>query len=270
MPIWRFRDRQLDLSAKTAVMGILNITPDSFSDGGRYVDVSAAVEQALRIQGEGAAILDIGGQSTRPGHTPVSAAEEWERLQPILTALQGTLQIPFSIDTYYIEVAEQALAMGAAIINDVSGSMDNGMPALCGKYNAGLVMMHHRPHHNTPEDVAAYFKEAVALATAQGLPADHVCLDPGIGFLKTQEEDIRLIANLPTLCQATDRPILVGASRKRVTGVFCGNPPAADRLPGTLAIHTIAQMNGARILRVHDVAEAVQAAALTDRIKQEV
>lgn len=270
MPVWRFRGKQLELTNKTAVMGILNVTPDSFSDGGRYTDISAAVEQALRIQAEGAAILDVGGQSTRPGHTPVSAAEEWRRLEPVLAALQGRLDIPISIDTYYTEVAEQALGMGAAIINDVSNSLTNGMPRLCARYDAGLVMMHHHAGQNTPAQVAAYFRRALALAAEQGLSSDHICLDIGIGFQKTQEEDIRLIAALPAICREVDAPVLVGASRKRVVGTFCGNPPAEERLAGTLAIHTAAQLHGAHILRVHDVAAAVQAAAVADAVKREV
>lgn len=270
MPLWRFRGKQLDITHKTAVMGILNITPDSFSDGGRYETVSAAVEQALRIQTAGAAILDIGGQSTRPGHTSVSAETEWQRLEPVLAALQGRLDIPLSIDTYYTEVAERALQTGADIINDVSGSLQNDMPRLCARYNAGLVMMHHDAGHNTPEQVTAYFRQALALAAEQGLSPDHVCLDPGIGFDKTQQEDIRLIAALSAICRTLpDSPVLVGASRKRVVGAFCGNPPFEERLAGTLAIHTAAQLSGAHILRVHDVAEAVQAAAVVDAIKQE-
>ncbi|MGI6264903.1 MAG: dihydropteroate synthase [Acutalibacteraceae bacterium] len=263
MAVWRFRDRQLDLTA-TAVMGILNVTPDSFSDGGRYDTVERAVERALAIEREGAAILDIGGQSTRPGHVPVPPEEEWRRLAPVLAALAGKIHLPISIDTYYTDVAERALESGACIINDVSGSLDNGMPALCARYGAGLVMMHNRAGHNTPQDVRRYFETALAAAADAGLAAAHLALATGVGFEKNQEEDARLIACLPSIMEGLfDAAVLVGASRKRVTGAFCGQPPFAERLPATLAIHTVAQWNGANVLRVHDVAAAVQAAAMT-------
>lgn len=267
MAVWKYAGGDVDLSL-TAIMGILNVTPDSFSDGGRYNTLDKAVEHALHIQQEGAAILDIGGQSTRPGHTPVSAQEEWGRLEPVLDALQGQITIPISIDTYYIEVAQRALEKGAAIINDVSNSRNNHMTELCARYGAGIVMMHNDAGHNTPAQVRAYFEEALDMAARDGLPLAHVCLDPGIGFNKEREEDVRLIADLPGILQGLPEvALLVGASRKRVVGAFCGNPPFDERLPGTLAIHTAAQLNGAHILRVHDVAAAVQAAAVTDAIK---
>ena len=270
MTVWKYKGGCLDLSQRTAIMGILNVTPDSFSDGGRYNTLEAAVEHALQMQQEGAAILDIGGQSTRPGHTPISAEEEWARLEPVLRALKGRLTIPISIDTYYPEVAQRALEQGAAIINDVSNSRDNHMTALCARHGAGIVLMHNEAGHNTPAQVRLYFEEALAMAQHDGLPIECVCLDPGIGFDKDREEDVRLIAQLPAIMQDLPAALLVGASRKRVVGAFCGNPPFAERLPGTLAIHTAAQLGGSHILRVHDVAAAVQAAAVTDAVKREV
>lgn len=271
MAVWQYNGGCLDLGEHTAIMGILNVTPDSFSDGGRYNDVEAAVARAVQIQGEGAAILDIGGQSTRPGHTAISAGEEWSRLEPVLRAIEGAITIPLSIDTYYTEVAERALSMGAAIINDVSNSRGNRMARVCARYGAGLVMMHNDVGHNTPEQVRAYFVEALKMAASDGLAPEQVCLDPGIGFDKDRQEDIRLIASLPVLMEGLPAvPLLVGASRKRVVGAFCGNPPFSERLPGTLAVHTAAQLGGARVLRVHDVAAAVQAAAVTDAVRKEM
>lgn len=270
MAVWRYQGGCLDLSERTAVMGILNVTPDSFSDGGRYETAAVAVARAQQIEREGAAVLDIGGQSTRPGHTVVPADEEWRRLEPVLRALEGTIHIPVSIDTYYPEVAEKALQMGAAIINDVSNSRKNHMARICARFGAGLVMMHNDAGYNTPAQVRAYFVQALQMAAQDGLTPDHICLDPGIGFDKNQEEDIRLIASLPTLIDGLpDVPLLVGASRKRVVGAFSGNPPFEERLAGTVAIHTAAQLGGAHMLRVHDVAAAVQAAAVTDAVRKE-
>lgn len=254
-------------------MGILNITPDSFSDGGRYLHPDRAVARALELEAEGADILDIGPQSTRPGHTPVSAEEELERLLPVLERLNGRLSIPISIDTYYPEVAEVALNRGAAIINDVSGSLENGMPGVAARYGAGLVMMHagggadDRAEVDAVAVVHSYFQKALEAAEQAGLPISCVCLDPGIGFGKSGRGDLELIARLAEVTAGLPpTALLVGASRKRVVGACCGNPPPEERLAGTLAIHTAAQLHGARILRVHDVKAAVQAARVTDAL----
>ena len=270
MPLFRYRGGELDLSHRTCIMGILNVTPDSFSDGGRYYDPAAAVARAMDIQRQGAGILDIGAQSTRPGHIPVSAEEERERLLPVLEALRGRLTIPISVDTYYPEVAEAALQRGVAILNDVSGCLEGSMPEVAARYGAGLIMMH-PGIPGEPEDavaaVRAYFRWALERAAAAGLPAESVCLDPGIGFGKSRQGDWQLVARLrETMDGLPDAAVLVGASRKRAVGACCGNPPFEQRLAGTLAIHTLAQWNGAHILRVHDVAEAVQAAAVTDTL----
>ena len=273
MPIWQFQNGKLDLTAYTAVMGILNITPDSFSDGGRYLHPDRAVARALELESEGADILDIGPQSTRPGHTPVSAEEELERLLPVLERLNGRLSIPISIDTYYPEVAEAALNRGAAIINDVSGSLENGMPGVAARYGAGLVMMHagggadDRAEVDAVAVVHSYFQKALEAAEQASLPMSCVCLDPGIGFGKSGRGDLELIARLAEVTAGLPpTTLLVGASRKRVVGACCGNPPPEERLAGTLAIHTAAQLHGARILRVHDVKAAVQAARVTDAL----
>ena len=276
MPVWQHRNGKLDLNNRTAVMGILNITPDSFSDGGRYLDPDRAAARAMELEAEGADILDIGPQSTRPGHIPVSPDEELERLLPVLERLAGRLSIPISVDTYYPQVAQAALERGAAIINDVSGSLENGMPALAARCGAGLVMMHagggadDRAEVDAVAVVRRYFQQALEAADRAGLPLSCVCLDPGVGFGKSGGGDLRLAARLTeTTAGLPEVAVRVAASRKRAIGACCGNPPPADRLAGTLAFHTAAQLQGARILRVHDVKEAVQAARVTDAILRE-
>ena len=276
MPVWQHRNGKLDLNNRTAVMGILNITPDSFSDGGRYLDPDRAAARAMELEAEGADILDIGPQSTRPGHIPVSPDEELERLLPVLERLAGRLSIPISVDTYYPQVAQAALERGAAIINDVSGSLENGMHVLAARCGAGLVMMHagggadDRAEVDAVAVVRRYFQQALEAADRAGLPLSCVCLDPGVGFGKSGGGDLRLAARLTeTTAGLPEVAVLVDASRKRAIGACCGNPPPADRLAGTLAFHTAAQLQGARILRVHDVKEAVQAARVTDAILRE-
>lgn len=246
-------------------MGILNVTPDSFSDGGQHATVDAAVARALEIEREGADILDIGAQSTRPGATPVSPKEEWERLCPVLDALRGNISIPVSVDTFEPFVAEHALQHGATILNDVSGSLQNGFPALAAKYNAGLVMMARGAAH--PADIHTYFERALQAARQAGLPLSHVCLDIGIGFHQTRDVDLAAVMHLPDILDNLPKTaVLCGASRKRVIAFCAGDSDPADRLGGTVAFHTAAQWRGATVLRVHDVKEAVQAAAVTDTL----
>lgn len=279
MPCFRYRTGVLELNTRAAIMGILNITPDSFSDGGKYVEVGDAVKHAEEMVHDGADILDIGAQSTRPGHTPVTAEEEWKRLEPVLKEIKAKISIPISIDTYYPEVAAAALDAGADIINDVSGSMENYMPAVVARFGAGLIMMHagggaddlgkSGDLSRTIAEVHSYFEKAIAAAEKAGLSLKQICLDPGIGFGKDRQGDLVLISRLPELLKGLPSiAVLVGASRKRVIAACCEtNPPVDQRLGGTVAIHTIAQWNGAHILRVHDVAEAVQAARVTDALK---
>lgn len=247
---------------RTAVMGILNVTPDSFFDGGRYQGVDAAVDRALAIAAEGAHILDIGAQSTRPGATPLTAEEEWARLEPVLTALRGRLDIPLSVDTFFPFVAERAIACGVTILNDVSGSMDNGFPALAAKYGVSLVMM--ARDASSAQDIRAYFESAIAEADNAQLPRSSLCLDIGIGFHRDRETDMDAVRHLPAILNGLPKTaVLCGASRKRVIAHAAGSDDP-DRLAGTLALHTAAQLRGATVLRVHDVKEAVQAAAVID------
>ncbi len=250
---------------RTLIMGILNVTPDSFSDGGRYQSAETALARATELVAAGADILDIGGQSTRPGHTPISWEEEWARLEPVLAALKGRVHVPLSVDTYYPEVAARAVAMDVVLINDVSGSMSNGMPALAAQTGAALVMTHALEIAGDPIDAACrYFDTALALADQSGLPRDRLIFDVGIGFGKSRADDRRLIDEIGVLVgRYAPIPFLVGASRKRVTDPE-GLLPPDQRVAATVALHSIAQRGGAKILRVHDVAEAVSAARAID------
>lgn len=244
------------------VMGILNVTPDSFSDGGRFLDPAAAVARACEMAQEGADMLDIGAQSTRPHATLISAEEEWARLAPVLAAVRKAVPLPLSVDTFYPLVAENALQYGADILNDVSGCRDNGFPALAARYGAGLVMM--ARDASSIDEVHGQLEQLLLLAGENGLPLSQVCLDIGIGFHASREVDIALIRELPrVLCGLPRTAVLCGASRKRVIAHAAGNCDTADRLGGTLAFHTAAQLRGATLLRVHDVKEAVQAMRVT-------
>ena len=247
-------------------MGILNVTPDSFSDGGRYVDPADALARAQDIEREGAHILDIGAQSTRPGATPLSAEEEWARLSPILSVLRGKLNIPLSVDTFEPFVAKNALAQGVSILNDVSGSLTNDFPDLAAAHGAGLVMM--ARNAADPLDVRRYFETALTVADRAGLPLEQLCLDIGIGFHQSREAEYRILRALPRILQGLPKvAVLCGASRKRLITHAAGDGDVTDRLGGTIALHTAAQLSGATVLRVHDVSAAVQAAKTVDYLK---
>jgi dihydropteroate synthase len=254
------------------VMGILNVTPDSFSDGGRFLDPDAAIEHAHRMVAEGADIIDIGAESTRPygTATPVSLSEEVRRLEPVLAAVTG-LGVPVSIDTMKAQVAAAALAAGASIVNDVWGlQRDPDMAGVVARHAVPVIVMHNRetadPAIDIMADIAAFFRRSLDLAAHAGIAPDRIVLDPGIGFGKTPEQSLTALARLDQL-KAFGRPLLVGASRKRFIDKVSPAPPDR-RLGGSLAAHLIAIAGGARIIRAHDVAETVQAfkvaAALRD------
>jgi dihydropteroate synthase len=254
------------------VMGILNVTPDSFSDGGRFLDPDAAIEHAHRMVAEGADIIDIGAESTRPygTATPVSLSEEVRRLEPVLAAVTG-LGVPVSIDTMKAQVAAAALAAGACIVNDVWGlQRDPDMAGVVARHAVPVIVMHNRetadPAIDIMADIAAFFRRSLDLAAHAGIAPDRIVLDPGIGFGKTPEQSLTALARLDQL-KAFGRPLLVGASRKRFIDKVSPAPPDR-RLGGSLAAHLIAIAGGARIIRAHDVAETVQAfkvaAALRD------
>lgn len=259
----------LPLGKKTYVMGILNITPDSFSDGGDFFSVEDAVSRALQIEKEGADIIDIGAQSTRPGSLTITQKEETARLAPVLEALQGRLNIPISVDTFFAGTAREALRFGASIINDVTGFEESEMLRLVAHSDCGCILMHpgKKSYPNgVTRDVHAYLKKGALRLNMAGIENDRICLDPGIGFSVTEEECLELIRNTDKI-KVEGYAYLVGASRKRVIGKACDEPEPKNRLAGTVAIHTAVQLMGADILRVHDVKEAVQACRMTDAIK---
>lgn len=271
---WTFSDYALPLGQKTYIMGILNLTPDSFSDGGLWNSPDKAVAHALKMAEDGADILDIGAQSTRPGHTPVTAEEEWARLEPVLQELKGCVKLPISIDTYYPEVARRALEAGAVIINDVSGVWNPSMAELVSAYHGGWVVMHTGggtadreadPAMDIVADVNRFFETCLQRCEAFGLKQSQLCLDMGIGFGKTYEQNLTLIREHRKLKHPANA-LLTGLSRKRVIGRATETDNPAERLPGNIAAHTCAIMGGTDILRVHDVKSEKAAARMADII----
>ena len=255
-------------TGKTQLMGILNITPDSFYDGNAYLTPELAIARAMELEAQGADIIDIGAQSTRPGAAPVPPEEELRRLLPVLEAIAGQVNVPVSVDTFYPEVAEQALERGAVIINDVSGKVSAEMADVVRRHSAGWVLMHNgggaeAVNDYRPDVVACVRQSLIDMAEQAmrfGIAREQLCMDPGIGFGKSREDNLRLLTNTRAL-KPEGIALLVGASRKRATGEAV---PPGERLGGTIAAHTIAQLGGADILRVHDIPQARQAADLTE------
>ena len=266
---WRLRDRTLTLGERTLVMGILNVTPDSFSDGGRYRDPLAAVEQARRMVAEGVDIIDVGGESTRPGAVPVEEAEERARVLPVVERLARELDVPISVDTYKSGVAAAALDRGAHIVNDVWGlQRDPAMAGVVAKHRAGVVVMHNQPeptYRSLMGEVAAFLRRSLELAQAAGSDPEQVVLDPGIGFGKTPEHNLELIRRLREL-KSVGRPVLLGPSRKSFIGLALGGLPPQERLEGTAAAVAVGIVRGADVVRVHDVQEMVRVVRVTDAL----
>lgn len=263
-----------DPARRTRLMGILNLTPDSFHDGGRHLDGAAAVAAARAMVEAGADALDVGGESTRPGAAPVPAAEEWQRLEPVLGAVIA-LGVPVSVDTVKAEVAAKALAAGASLVNDVSGlRRDPELAAVCAEHGAGLVLMHSRGEPRTMRSLTDYddvvreslrfLEDAMSRAVRAGVPETRIVLDPGLGFAKTAEQNLEILRRLPEYL-AAGRPVLVGASRKSFLAPHDA-PSAADRLEGTLATSVLAVLGGATLLRVHDVRENRRAVSVTEAV----
>lgn len=260
-----------DLGRRTLVMGILNVTPDSFSDGGRFQDLDAARAQAGTLVAEGAAILDIGGESTRPGHVPVPAEEEQARVLPVIAALAPALPVPISIDTYKAATAEAALKAGARIVNDVWGlQREPDIAAVAAAHGAPVIVMHNRESVDASLDIVdemkRFFARSLAIAAKAGIPERDIVLDPGIGFGKSWEQHLDAVRRLPEL-RALGFPLLVGISRKSLLGRIhnTGTAPA-DRLYGSLAAHVVAATLGADILRAHDVRPHVEACQVVDAL----
>ncbi len=267
--------RTLELGPRTLVMGILNVTPDSFTDGGVYLERSRAVERAWQIAEEGADMLDIGGESTRPGSTGVDAEEEMGRILPVLEGLAGKYPLPISIDTSKAEVAKAALERGAALINDVTGlNRDPGVARAAASAGAGLILMHMRgtpatmqklpPSQDIMREIELWAEEAVARAQNNGVSSDKIILDPGIGFGKSVDQNLEILRSLGRLA-AVGFPILVGTSRKSFIGAIL-DKPEADRAWGTGATVALSIAFGAHIVRVHDVAEMKDVARIADAI----
>lgn len=272
---WRLRGRLLDLEGP-AVVGILNVTPDSFSDGGLYLEAEAAVRRAWEMAEEGADLVDVGAESSRPGAAPVSPQEEWARLEPVLERLGG-LPVPICVDTTKGEVARRALEMGAAAINDISGlRFDPAIGRLVAESGAGLVLMHMRGEprimqlDTAYEDLVGEVRGALAASLADAVEAgcdpDQVVLDPGIGFGKSAEGNLELLARLGEIVEL-GRPVLVGPSRKSFLGAILDLPPE-ERLEGSIAACVVALERGARLFRAHDVRAARRALDVAHAIRR--
>ena len=266
--ITRWGRWKLAWGSRTYVMGIVNATPDSFSGDGLERDVEAAVEQGLRFQVEGADIIDVGGESTRPGSTPVDAAEEMRRVLPVIRGLAARLDIPVSIDTYKSEVARAALDAGASIINDVWGlKHDPEMAALAAREGAPVILMHNQvgtDYADLVPDVMNALRSSLELALEAGVAIENVILDPGMGFGKTAEHNLEILRRLAEF-KALGRPLLVGMSRKRTIG-YVLDAPVDDRVEGTAATVALSIANGADIVRVHDVKVMARVARMSDAV----
>lgn len=274
---YKFGYVEYDLSERTYIMGVLNVTPDSFSDGGKYFDskvnIDRVVEDTVKMEQEGADFIDVGGESTRPGAENVSLDEELERVIPVISSLKDKVNIPLSIDTYKSEVAEEALKAGAVIVNDISGfRFDEKMPEVTARYNASCILMHIKgtpkdmqkdPHYDdVVQEVYDYLVESVKMAEDAGIK--QIITDVGIGFGKLLEHNLTLIKNLGRF-KELGYPILMGLSRKSFMDKIFPTP-LDERLEGTIAANAISIINGANIIRVHDVLENKRAARVADRL----
>ena len=261
-------NRSFEPQNRTYVMGILNVTPDSFSDGGRWAGVDAALRRAETMAAEGAALIDLGGESTRPGHTPVSASEELDRVLPVLEALKANVDLPVSLDTSKAEVARAGLAAGADLINDIWGLKgDPGMAGVIAAAGVPCCLMHNRKSQRYGlffADLMEDLQETLALADRAGLSREKIILDPGVGFAKDQAQNLAVINRLEEL-HTLGCPLLLGASRKRVIGNVLGLP-TDQRLEGTVTTTVFAVLKGCMFVRVHDVAENVRAIRMAEAI----
>lgn len=264
------RGRRLVLGERTLVMGILNITPDSFSDGGQYDTVEKAKARAVEMVEQGADIIDIGGESTRPGHTPVDEKEEMRRVLPVLEAVIPLVPVPVSVDTSKAAVAQAALNAGAHIVNDQWALSGEGMAEAAVVSGAPVVLMHNQrgtAYRDLMGDIIDHLKKRITFALAAGLPPEHIIIDPGIGFGKTPEQNLDVVRRLEEL-NSLGFPVLVGLSRKSFIGHILGLP-VTDRMEGTAAAVSVAVMKGADIVRVHDVKEMVRVVRMTDALKRQ-
>ncbi|MGD0590293.1 MAG: dihydropteroate synthase [Bacteroidota bacterium] len=274
--LYRFGALEYDLASRTYIIGVLNVTPDSFSDGGKYLDLEQAVVQGLKLAEDGADFIDVGGESTRPGSEPVSVEEEIRRVVPVIEALAKNIQVPISVDTYKSEVANASLQAGAAIVNDISAmTFDAKMASVVVKYRASIVLMHMKgapktmqenpTYENVTTEVKQFLSERLFAAKEAGI--EQIIVDPGIGFGKKFEHNMQLLRELKSFT-SFGYPLLVGPSRKSFLGEIL-HLPANERIEGTAAVVTSAILNGANIIRVHDVKEMKRVAMVTDALKSE-
>jgi dihydropteroate synthase len=274
--LWKIAGHSLDLSQHALIMGVLNVTPDSFSDGGEFLTTEKAIEHGSRMVADGARIIDVGGESTRPGAQPVSVESELARVLPVIAKLREKVSAFISIDTTKAAVAREALESGASIINDVTGGRaDPEMMTLAAETKAALIIMHMQgtprtmqtnPHYDdVVVEVADFFRQQYARALECGIDSMAIAFDPGIGFGKTVEHNLKLVANLSRL-RVNDRPIVVGISRKSSLGKMIGSAEISDRFAPTIAFTAILRERGANVLRVHDVRENAAALRVTERL----
>jgi dihydropteroate synthase len=274
-PLWRVGERAFDCSERTLVMGILNVTPDSFSDGGRFLDRATAIAHATRMIDDGADILDVGGESTRPGSTPVSADEELERVHPVIQRLaQLHPAVPISIDTRKADVAAEALDAGATIVNDVSGGADPAMFDVVRDREAAVVLMHMQgdpttmqeaPHYDdVVGEVHEYLRQRIEAAELAGIDPERIAVDPGIGFGKDLDHNLELMHGVDAFLDL-GRPVVVGPSRKKFIGTIL-DLPEEERVEGTVGAVVWMVARGAHLVRVHDVREVVRAVRVSDAI----
>jgi dihydropteroate synthase len=268
------RDRLLDLS-EPCVMGVLNVTPDSFSDGGRYAGVAAAVERGVAMAGEGAAIIDVGGESTRPGAADVDVQDELARVVPVIEQLVVRVAVPISVDTSKPEVMRAAIAAGASLVNDVKALQAPGALEAVAGTGAAVCLMHMQGEPRTMQvapsyadvvaDVRRFLAARVEACLAAGIGRERICVDPGIGFGKSAEHNLALLAAIDRLAEP-GLPVLIGVSRKSLVGIITGRPPEG-RLAGSVAFAALAVMGGAAIIRAHDVAETLDAVKVASALK---
>lgn len=263
--IWNCKDKKIEYGKKILIMGIVNVTPDSFSDGGDHFSPDDAVECALQLERDGADIIDIGGQSTRPGHIPVTDKEEWERLEPVLKALKGKITVPLSVDTYYPFVAQKAISEGVDIINDVSGVINEEMAQIVKDSKCGWVIMHNGA--GSCKEVKAFFEESVKKCRELGIDGSQLCLDMGIGFGKDYDENMSLLANVQDY-KINGYPLLLGTSRKRVIGQGSNQENPKERTYGNISADTVAILGGVDIIRIHDVKNEKQGILMAENLKR--
>ncbi len=268
----RIGTQEFNTKENTYIMGILNVTPDSFSDGGKIIGIDAALKKAEEMKGDGAAIIDVGGESTRPGYTPVSVEEEMERILPVIEAIKTRIDIPISVDTYKSNVAEAAILAGADLINDIWGlKLDPRMGDVIAKYNVACCLMHNRENSNYQDfvsDMQKDLKETIELAQKAGIAEDKIILDPGVGFAKDYEQNLIAIRELEKIVEL-GYPVLLGTSRKSVIGLTL-DLPTDERLEGTLVTTVAAVEKGCSFVRVHDVKENYRTIQMAKAIYKKV